>query len=127
MPDGTVNEGMILDERLILEIVRPGTGDPGARRAKWARWSSPPSTSDYPLIRFATGDLSAVLPGPSPCGRTNVRIKGWMGRADQSTKVRAMFVTPRQVAEIVRRHPEDRPRAPGRRRRGRQRPHDAEM
>ena len=61
---------------------------------------------DYPLIRFATGDLSAVLPGPSPCGRTNVRIKGWMGRADQTTKVRAMFVTPKQVNEIVRRHPE---------------------
>jgi len=61
---------------------------------------------DYPLIRFGTGDLSAVLPGASPCGRTNVRIKGWMGRADQSTKVRAMFVTPRQVADILRRHPE---------------------
>jgi len=61
---------------------------------------------DYPLIRFATGDLSAVLPGASPCGRSNVRIKGWMGRADQSTKVRAMFVTPRQVNDIVRRHPE---------------------
>jgi phenylacetate-CoA ligase len=61
---------------------------------------------DYPLIRFGTGDLSAVLPGTSPCGRTNVRIKGWMGRADQSTKVRAMFVTPGQVAEVLRRHPE---------------------
>ncbi|HWV92450.1 MAG TPA: phenylacetate--CoA ligase family protein, partial [Burkholderiales bacterium] len=61
---------------------------------------------DYPLIRFATGDLSAVLPGTSPCGRTNVRIKGWMGRADQSTKVRAMFVTPRQIADILRHHPE---------------------
>jgi phenylacetate-CoA ligase len=61
---------------------------------------------DYPLIRFGTGDLSAVLPGKSPCGRTNVRIKGWMGRADQSTKVRAMFVTPRQVSDIVRRHPD---------------------
>jgi phenylacetate-CoA ligase len=61
---------------------------------------------DYPLIRFATGDLSAVLPGPSPCGRTNVRIRGWLGRADQSTKVRAMFVTPTQVNEIVRRHAE---------------------
>jgi phenylacetate-CoA ligase len=61
---------------------------------------------DYPLVRFATGDLSAVLPGASPCGRTNVRIKGWMGRADQSTKVRAMFVTPGQVAEVLRRHPE---------------------
>ena len=61
---------------------------------------------DYPMIRLATGDLSAVLPGVSPCGRTNTRIKGWMGRADQSTKVRAMFVTPRQVADILRRHPE---------------------
>ena len=61
---------------------------------------------DYPLIRFATGDLSAVLPGASPCGRTNVRIKGWMGRADQSTKVRAMFVTPAQVNDVTRRHPE---------------------
>jgi phenylacetate-CoA ligase len=61
---------------------------------------------DYPLIRFGTGDLSAVLAGTSPCGRTNVRIKGWMGRADQSTKVRAMFVTPAQVAEVLRRHPE---------------------
>ena len=61
---------------------------------------------DYPLLRFATGDLSAVLPGTSVCGRTNVRIKGWMGRADQSTKVRAMFVTPRQISEIARRHPE---------------------
>jgi phenylacetate-CoA ligase len=61
---------------------------------------------DYPLIRFATGDLSAILPGKSPCGRTNVRIRGWMGRADQSTKVRAMFVTPSQVSEVLRRHPE---------------------
>jgi phenylacetate-CoA ligase len=61
---------------------------------------------DYPLIRFATGDLSAVMPGASPCGRTNVRIKGWMGRADQSTKVRAMFVTPKQVSDLLRRHPE---------------------
>ncbi|HWH49559.1 MAG TPA: phenylacetate--CoA ligase family protein, partial [Burkholderiales bacterium] len=62
--------------------------------------------TDYPLIRFATGDLSAVLDAPSPCGRTNVRIKGWMGRADQTTKVRAMFVTPKQVNEIARRHAE---------------------
>ena len=61
---------------------------------------------DFPLVRFSTGDLTAVLPGKSPCGRTNMRIKGWMGRADQSTKVRAMFVTPRQVNDIVRRHPE---------------------
>jgi phenylacetate-CoA ligase len=105
MPDGTVNEGMILDERLILEIVRPGTGDPVAT-GEVGEVVITTFNKDYPLIRFATGDLSAVLPGTSPCGRTNVRIKGWMGRADQSTKVRAMFVTPRQVNDIVRRHPE---------------------
>jgi phenylacetate-CoA ligase len=105
MPDGTVNEGMILDERLILEIVRPGTGDPVAS-GEVGEVVITTFNKDYPLIRFATGDLSAVLSGTSPCGRTNVRIKGWMGRADQSTKVRAMFVTPRQVNDIVRRHPE---------------------
>jgi phenylacetate-CoA ligase len=105
LPDGTVNEGMILDERLILEIVRPGTGDPVAP-GEVGEVVITTFNKDYPLIRFATGDLSAVLPGTSPCGRTNVRIKGWMGRADQSTKVRAMFVTPRQVNDIVRRHPE---------------------
>ena len=105
MPDGTVNEGMILDERLILEIVRPGTGDPVAP-GEVGEVVITTFNKDYPLIRFATGDLSAVLPGTSPCGRTNVRIKGWMGRADQSTKVRGMFVTPRQVNDIVRRHPE---------------------
>jgi phenylacetate-CoA ligase len=104
MPDGSVNSGMILDERLILEIVRPGTGDPVAP-GEVGEVVITSFNKDYPLIRFATGDLSAVLPGASPCGRTNVRIKGWMGRADQSTKVRAMFVTPRQVADIVRRHP----------------------
>ncbi|HVJ12047.1 MAG TPA: AMP-binding protein, partial [Burkholderiales bacterium] len=105
MPDGSVNPGMILDERLILEIVRPGTGDPVAP-GEVGEVVITSFNKDYPLIRFATGDLSAVLPGTSPRGRTNVRIKGWMGRADQSTKVRAMFVTPRQVADIVRRHPE---------------------
>jgi phenylacetate-CoA ligase len=105
MPDGAVNEGMIIDERLILEIVRPGTGDPIAP-GEVGEVVITSFNKDYPLIRFGTGDLSAVLPGTSPCGRTNVRIKGWMGRADQSTKVRAMFVTPRQVNEIVRRHPE---------------------
>jgi phenylacetate-coenzyme A ligase PaaK-like adenylate-forming protein len=103
--DGTPNEGMILDERLLLEIVRPGTGDPVAP-GEVGEVVITSFNKDYPLIRFATGDLSAVLPGTSPCGRTNVRIKGWMGRADQSTKVRAMFVTPRQVNDIVRRHPE---------------------
>jgi phenylacetate-CoA ligase len=105
MPDGTVNEGMILDERLILEIVRPGSGDPVAV-GEVGEVVITTFNRDYPLIRFATGDLSAVLPGTSPCGRTNVRIKGWMGRADQSTKVRAMFVTPRQINDVVRRHPE---------------------
>jgi phenylacetate-CoA ligase len=105
MPNGTVNEGMIIDERLILEIVRPGTGDPVAP-GEVGEVVITNFNKDYPLIRFGTGDLSAVLPGVSPCGRTNVRIKGWMGRADQSTKVRAMFVTPRQIADIVRHHPE---------------------
>ena len=105
MPDGKVNDGMIIDERLLLEIVRPGTGDPAAP-GEVGEVVITNFNKDYPLIRFGTGDLSAVLPGASPCGRTNVRIKGWMGRADQSTKVRAMFVTPRQVADILRRHPE---------------------
>jgi phenylacetate-CoA ligase len=103
--DGLPTEGMILEEALILEIVRPGTGDP-LPPGEVGEVVITSFNKDYPLIRFATGDLSAVLPGKSPCGRTNVRIKGWMGRADQSTKVRAMFVTPKQVNEIVRRHPE---------------------
>jgi len=103
--DGTPNDGLILEERLILEIVRPGTGDP-LPAGEVGEVVITLLNKDYPLIRFATGDLSAVLPGASPCGRTNVRIRGWMGRADQSTKVRAMFVTPRQVSDIVRRHPE---------------------
>jgi phenylacetate-CoA ligase len=105
MADGTVNEGMILEEALILEIVRPGTGDP-LPDGEVGEVVITSFNRDYPLIRFGTGDLSAVLPGASPCGRTNVRLKGWMGRADQSTKVRAMFVTPGQVAEVLRRHPE---------------------
>ena len=105
MPDGAVNEGMILEEARILEIVRPGTGDP-LPAGEVGEVAITTFNRDYPLIRFATGDLSAVLPGASPCGRTNVRIKGWMGRADQSTKVRAMFVTPAQVSEVTRRHPE---------------------
>jgi phenylacetate-CoA ligase len=105
LPDGTVNEGMILDEALILEIVRPGTGDP-LPAGEVGEVVITSFNRDYPLIRFGTGDLSAVLPGASPCGRTNVRIRGWMGRADQTTKVRAMFVTPKQVSEVVRRHPQ---------------------
>ena len=103
--DGTPNEGMILDEGLLLEIVRPGSGDPVAP-GEVGEVVITSFNKDYPLIRFATGDLSAVLPGTSPCGRTNVRIKGWMGRADQSTKVRAMFVTPKQVDEVAKRHRE---------------------
>ena len=105
MPDGKVNEGMILDEALILEIVRPGMGDP-VPAGEVGEVVVTSFNADYPLIRFATGDLSAVLPGTSPCGRTNMRIKGWMGRADQTTKVRAMFVTPKQVGEVLRRHKE---------------------
>jgi phenylacetate-CoA ligase len=105
LPDGSVAEGMILDEDLLLEIVRPGTGDPVAA-GEVGEVMITSFNPDYPLIRFGTGDLSAVLPGASPCGRTNVRIRGWLGRADQTTKVRGMFVTPKQVGEIARRHPE---------------------
>jgi phenylacetate-CoA ligase len=104
-PDGGVTEGMILDEGLLLEIVRPGTGDP-VPAGEAGEVVITTFNPDYPLVRFGTGDLSAVLPGTSPCGRTNTRIRGWMGRADQTTKVRAMFVTPKQVNEVVRRHPE---------------------
>lgn len=105
MPDGAINEGMVLDEGLILEIVRPGTGDP-VPAGEVGEVVVTSFNKDYPLIRFATGDLSAVLAGKSPCGRTNTRIKGWMGRADQTTKVRAMFVTPKQVGEVLGRHKE---------------------
>jgi len=105
LPDGTLTEGMILDEALILEIVRPGSGDP-VPAGEVGEVVVTSLNADYPLIRFGTGDLSAILPGTSPCGRTNVRIKGWMGRADQTTKVRAMFVTPKQVGEVLRRHTE---------------------
>ncbi|KIF80160.1 phenylacetate--CoA ligase family protein [Noviherbaspirillum autotrophicum] len=101
---GEVNPGMVLDEDLILEIVRPGTGDPVAE-GEVGEVVITSFNPDYPLLRFATGDLSAVLPGISPCGRTNMRIRGWMGRADQTTKVRAMFVHPSQVAEVAKRHP----------------------
>ena len=104
-PNGTPTEGMILEESLVLEIVRPGTGDP-VPPGEVGEVVITSFNPDYPLIRFGTGDLSAVLPGASPCGRTNVRIRGWLGRADQTTKVRAMFVTPKQVNAIVRRHPE---------------------
>ncbi len=98
-------QGMIIDEGAIVEIVRPGTGDP-VPEGEVGEVLVTVLNADYPLIRFATGDLSAVLPGASPCGRTNMRIKGWMGRADQTTKVRGMFVRPEQVDAVVKRHPE---------------------
>ena len=98
-------EGLVLDEGVIVEIVRPGTGEP-LSPGEVGEVVVTTLNPDYPLIRFGTGDLSAVLPGPCPTGRTNTRIKGWMGRADQTAKVRGMFVHPAQVAEIVRRHPE---------------------
>jgi len=98
-------DGMVVDEGAIVEIVRPGTGDP-VPEGEVGEVLVTALNPDYPLIRFATGDLSAVLPGTSPCGRTNMRIRGWMGRADQTTKVKGMFVRPEQVAEIVARHPE---------------------
>jgi len=104
-PDGTPNPGMVVDEGVIVEIVRPGTGDP-VTDGEVGEVVVTLLNADYPLIRFATGDMSAVLSGLSPCGRTNMRIKGWMGRADQTTKVRGMFVRPEQVARIVARHPE---------------------
>ena len=97
-------EGLVVDEDVILEIVRPGTGDP-VPAGEVGEVVVTILSADHPLLRFATGDLSAILPGQSPCGRTNVRIRGWMGRADQSTKVRGLFVHPSHVAELVRRHP----------------------
>ena len=101
--DGEICPGMVLDEGIIVELVAPGTGDP-VSPGDVGEVVVTTLTPEYPLIRFATGDLSAILPGPSPCGRTNHRIKGWLGRADQTTKVRGMFVHPEQVVEILRRH-----------------------
>ena len=98
-------EGLVVDEGVLLEIVRPGTGDPVAE-GEVGEVVVTTFNADYPLVRFGTGDLSAVLPGCSPCGRTNLRIRGWMGRADQTTKVKGMFVHPEQVAAILKRHPE---------------------
>ena len=98
-------EGLVLDEGVIVEIVRPGTGDP-VGEGEVGEIVVTVLGPDYPLIRFGTGDLSAVLPGTCPTGRTNTRIKGWLGRADQTTKIRGMFVHPGQVAEIVKRFPE---------------------
>jgi len=103
--ESEAREGMIVNETVIVEIVRPGTGDPlpDGEVGEVVVTSFNP---DYPMIRLGTGDLSALMPGVSSCGRTNVRIKGWMGRADQTAKVKGMFVHPKQVAEIAARHPE---------------------
>ena len=98
-------EGLIVDEGVIVEIVTPGTGDPVAL-GEVGEVVVTTLNPDYPLIRFATGDLSALMEGDSPCGRTNLRIKGWMGRADQTTKIKGMFVRPEQVAALVARHDE---------------------
>jgi len=98
-------EGLVVNEHLIVEIVRPGTGDP-VPDGEVGEVVVTSFNRDYPMIRLATGDLSAVLVGAAPCGRTNMRIKGWMGRADQTTKVKGMFVHPGEVAEVARRHPE---------------------
>ena len=102
-PDGEVCPGMVLDEGIVLELVVPGSGEPVAP-GETGEVVVTTLTPEYPLIRFATGDLSAILLGPSPCGRTNSRIRGWLGRADQTTKVRGMFVHPEQVSDILRRH-----------------------
>ena len=99
-PDGGAPEGMVVDEGVIVEIVRPGTGDP-VPEGEVGEVVVTALNPDYPLVRFATGDLSAVLPGASACGRTNMRIRGWMGRADQTTKIKGMFVRPEQVAALV--------------------------
>jgi phenylacetate-CoA ligase len=98
-------EGLVIDEGVLVEIVRPGTGDPVAPGEVGEVVVTSLFNVDYPLIRFGTGDLSSIIPGTSPCGRTNLRIKGWLGRADQTTKIKGMFVHPAQVAAIVKRHP----------------------
>jgi phenylacetate-CoA ligase len=101
----SAREGMVVNENLIVEIVRPGTGDP-VPTGEVGEVVVTNLDPHHPQIRLAVGDLTAALPGTSPCGRTGMRIKGWMGRADQTTKVKGMFVRPEQVAEIAKRHPE---------------------
>jgi phenylacetate-CoA ligase len=102
--ESDVQQGMIVNETLIVEIVRPGSGDP-VPEGEVGEVVVTSFNPDYPMIRLATGDLSAVLPGVSPCGRSNMRIRGWMGRADQTTKVKGMFVRPELVVEVAKRHP----------------------
>jgi phenylacetate-CoA ligase len=101
----SARQGLVVDEGVLVEIVRPGTGDP-LPDGEVGEVVVTVFTPDYPMLRFGTGDLSAMLPGPCPTGRSNRRIKGWMGRADQTAKVRGMFVHPAQVAEVLKRHPE---------------------
>jgi phenylacetate-CoA ligase len=103
--ESPAREGLIVDEDLIVEILRPGTGDP-VQPGEVGEVVVTTFSKVYPLIRFGTGDLSAVMEGVSSCGRTNVRLKGWMGRADQATKVKGMFVQPAQISEVLKRHPE---------------------
>ncbi len=123
--ESPAREGLIVNEDVLVEIVRPGTGDLVAdgEVGEVVVTSFDPH---HPWIRLALGDLSAILSGPSPCGRTNTRIKGWMGRADQTAKVKGMFVRPEQVAEIARRHRELGRRAAGGDARRRNRRDDAE-
>jgi phenylacetate-CoA ligase len=104
--ESTARDGLIVDEGVLVEIVRPGTGEHVDEGDVGEVVVTLLHNREYPLIRFGTGDLSAVLPGISACGRTNMRIKGWLGRADQTAKVRGMFVHPSQVAAILKRHPE---------------------
>jgi phenylacetate-CoA ligase len=103
--ESPARKGLIVNESVIVEIVRPGTGDPVAE-GEVGEVVVTSFNPDYPMIRLGTGDLSAIMSGPSPCGRTNMRIKGWMGRADQTAKVKGMFVHPKQIAEIAARHPQ---------------------
>ncbi len=103
--ESDARDGIIVNETVIVEIVRPGTGDP-VPEGEVGEVVVTSFNPDYPMIRFGTGDLSAVMPGVSPCGRTNARLRGWMGRADQTAKVKGMFVHPKQIAELASRHPE---------------------
>ncbi len=103
--ESSAQQGLIIDEGVYVEIVRPGSGDP-VDEGEVGEVVVTSLNPDYPLIRFATGDLSAIMPGSSPCGRTNKRIQGWMGRADQTAKVRGMFIHPEQVDRVAKRHSE---------------------
>ena len=104
--ESEAHDGLIVDEGVLVELVRPGTGDPVAPGEVGEVVVTTLFNGDYPLVRFGTGDLSAALPGESTCGRTNMRIKGWMGRADQTTKVKGLFVHPSQIAEVIKRYPQ---------------------